>query len=221
MNLEIKQLTFGWRDTPLFNEIDVAADSGTMVLLRGENGSGKTTLLNLLAGMIPHFSRGRLHIGDVLLNGRSVAEHPPKDFFPLIAFLPSANINFYLLNTTLAEELMLIEAVLPDQGAAVRERMRCFREFFPETDALLSSSRAALSTGEMLRSLACIYFCQGAQVWLMDEPFRQGAEEEAAAWNPFFRFLQKQGAIIIASTHTLFSGDLPVWRLQNGRLIDD
>ncbi|MBN2414347.1 ABC transporter ATP-binding protein [bacterium] len=221
MNLEIRQLTFGWGETPLLEGIDLSAAGGTMALLQGENGSGKTTLLRLLAGMIPHFSRGRLYTGDVLINGSSIRGNSPKEFFPLIAFIPSKYIDFYVLNTTLAEELMLIEAVLPDSGAAVRERAALFREFFPAVDGLLSMPFTALSEADLRVCLACIYFVQGARLWLLDEPFRQPSPRGAGAWEPFFRFLRQQEAIIIASTHTRFGSGLPVWCLQGGRLYHD
>jgi len=221
MKIELKQLTFGWRQHPLFERIDAFLPGGEMVLLRGENGSGKTTLLKLMAGMIPHFSRGRCLSGDILLNGGSLVRQPPKSFFPLIAWVPSRHLDFYLLNTTLSEEILLIKTVLSGETEAVEQRRIHFQSLFPEIGALMNVPVQDLQARQKMLCLLAVYFLQGAGLWLLDEPFRFLQESDIPRLERFFGLLQKKNGIIVASTHRGFESDRPVWQLQGGRLIRD
>ena len=112
--LEIENLTFGWNEI-LLKHVHARLNSGDLVWLQGENGCGKTTLLKIMSGMIPHFSQGRVLQGDIRIKKRSLLKNPPKTFFPIIAYLPAINSEFYLLNTTLEQEMSLIRAMQPKE----------------------------------------------------------------------------------------------------------
>ena len=42
------------------SDIDLAIESGELVVLCGASGSGKSTLLRMMNGLIPHFHEGAL-----------------------------------------------------------------------------------------------------------------------------------------------------------------
>jgi len=96
--LTIENLFFAWDKQYLFENLSCQFNEMEIIQLRGENGAGKTTLLQLISGMIPHFNRGSVLKGDILLNGESVIKHSPKTFFPRIAFIPSINDSVDLLS---------------------------------------------------------------------------------------------------------------------------
>jgi ABC-type cobalamin/Fe3+-siderophores transport system ATPase subunit len=55
MILKIENLTFGWQQETLFENISNHLNQKEIVQLSGENGSGKTTLLQIISGMIEKF----------------------------------------------------------------------------------------------------------------------------------------------------------------------
>ncbi|MBN2092402.1 ATP-binding cassette domain-containing protein, partial [candidate division KSB1 bacterium] len=82
MLLSIENLTFAWLNETLFENISMKVGTGQIIVLKGENGCGKSTFLQIMAGMIPHFSRGRILKGDVLLENQSIIHSTPSAFFP-------------------------------------------------------------------------------------------------------------------------------------------
>ena len=50
--LILEGLTFGYAESPLFEDLDLDFIEGSIVLLRGKNGAGKTTLCDIVAGVL-------------------------------------------------------------------------------------------------------------------------------------------------------------------------
>ena len=50
--LLLEGLTFGYDESPLFDNLDLDFLEGSLVLLRGKNGAGKTTLCDILTGVL-------------------------------------------------------------------------------------------------------------------------------------------------------------------------
>ena len=52
MTLEIKDLSFNYRDKQVLRSINLSVKEGEMISLLGKNGAGKTTLLRLIPGFL-------------------------------------------------------------------------------------------------------------------------------------------------------------------------
>ncbi len=50
--LSVKNLTYGYKDCPVFENFSVAFDKGKIYCIVGENGAGKTTLLKCISSLI-------------------------------------------------------------------------------------------------------------------------------------------------------------------------
>ena len=50
MKLEIKNLSFSYKNKEILNNISFEVYSGTLLSILGANGAGKTTLMNCLLG---------------------------------------------------------------------------------------------------------------------------------------------------------------------------
>ena len=86
--IEIRNLSFKYplAEKQVLNNINLSIQSGEYVVISGPTGSGKTTLALCLNGIIPHLMEGDL-LGEVLVNGLKVAEHPVHEMTPLIGMV--------------------------------------------------------------------------------------------------------------------------------------
>ncbi|MHB8767286.1 MAG: ABC transporter ATP-binding protein, partial [Deferrisomatales bacterium] len=78
----LEGVAFAYGRTPVLRELTLALPAGAFTALVGPNGSGKTTLLSLLGGLLRP-GRGR-----VLLAGRPVADHRPRELARRVALVP-------------------------------------------------------------------------------------------------------------------------------------
>jgi energy-coupling factor transporter ATP-binding protein EcfA2 len=219
MLVSIRKLTFGWQDEPLFEGVHCDLREGAVVVLDGENGCGKTSLLQLIAGVVPHFSRGKRLEGDIMVDGRSVFEKPPRDFFPFTGFVPGRNIDFFLLNGNLDEESALIQSVANIRASEIERKRGELGEIFSDLDDLWSVSLADMTFYHKALSLFTIYYLQGARLFLLDEILGAVPDGQLAAWTELLQHLCRQQKGVILTTHQLKEHAFPVWRITDGRLL--
>ncbi len=101
--LELRGITFGYGDEPVLNDVSLSVDEGELVLVTGPTGSGKSTLLGIVTGLVPRFSGGTLS-GDVLLDGTSVLESPPRERAHAIGYVGQDPLAGFVTDTV-EEEL--------------------------------------------------------------------------------------------------------------------
>jgi len=89
MTLEARRLAFGYRGHPVGSGIDLALEPGRVLCLLGPNGSGKTTLMKTLLGLLP--AQG----GEILLDGRPLADWNPRERAARLAYVPQAAETFF------------------------------------------------------------------------------------------------------------------------------
>ena len=220
MLLQIENLTFGWQKEkePLFENINFHLNQKEIVQLSGENGSGKTTLLKLISGMIPHFSRGEILNGQVFINERSVLTKPPKYFFPIIAFIPSFNLDFFLLTETLAQEILLTRSVLKISEGLVRKRLDEFCNFFPSVADFMNVPLKNQEFKQKIISLTFIFYLQNARLYLLDEVLTAFSKSLVKQWYLFFNWLSSRGSAIIFVDHQHQNNTFSQWLLKDKKL---
>jgi multiple sugar transport system ATP-binding protein len=73
LSLQLTSITKSYGTTPVLKGISVDAEEGAFVVLLGPSGCGKSTLLHSIAGLYP------IDSGDIVIEGRSVADVPTRD----------------------------------------------------------------------------------------------------------------------------------------------
>ncbi len=218
--LQIKNLTFGWQKEkePLFENINCDLNQKEIVQLSGENGSGKTTLLKIITGMVPHFNRGEILKGEVFINGRSVLKQSPKAFFPIIAFIPSINLDFFLLTETLAQEMLLAGSILKISESRIKKRFDEFCNFFPVLADIMNVPLKGQEFRQKILSLTFIFYLQNTRLYLFDEVLTAHSESMIEQWYSFFNWLSSQGSAIIFIDHQHQNKTFSQWLLTDKKL---
>ena len=82
MKLEVRAVSFAYAGEAALREVSLTAKDAELIALTGPNGSGKSTLLKLIA-RVQH-----PHSGELLLDGRRLAEWSPKEYARRVGYLP-------------------------------------------------------------------------------------------------------------------------------------
>jgi len=82
IKLSLSHVSFSYIDVPVFHDIDLAIESGEMVVLLAPNGSGKTTLIKLLSGVL------RPTEGEIHLDGSSLRQLKRREVAQRVAVVP-------------------------------------------------------------------------------------------------------------------------------------
>ncbi|HET6939283.1 MAG TPA: ATP-binding cassette domain-containing protein, partial [Nocardioides sp.] len=101
--LELRDLSFWYDESTVLSAVNLSVDEGELVVVTGPTGSGKSTLLGVVNGLVPRFSGGTLR-GDVLLDGTSVLDAPPRERAHLVGYVGQDPLAGFVTDTV-EEEL--------------------------------------------------------------------------------------------------------------------
>ena len=100
--IEWRDLTFRYSPEPdalpVLHGVDLRLEEAELVLVAGRTGSGKSTLLRTVNGLVPHFSGGVLS-GDVLVDGRSIRDRPPRELADLVGYVGQDPVSTFVTET--------------------------------------------------------------------------------------------------------------------------
>ena len=152
--LEIENLSCGYGDRPVLDNVTLSVREGEAVLLAGPNGCGKSTLLKAVIGELP------LTAGSVLLGGEPLAGKSVEERVRLgIGYLRQTN-NFFP-GQTVEENLALAGMSLPKaEYAAARAAML---ELFDFLKPQLSQRAGSLSGGQRQALALAMVFLRPAR----------------------------------------------------------
>jgi iron complex transport system ATP-binding protein len=163
--LEARELTLSYGRRAAVDAVSLVIGAGECVALAGPNGSGKSTLLRGLARLM------RPATGAVLLEGRRLAQWPPRALARKLAVLPQSPQSPGDLTV---EQLVALgrhphQAFLGLPTAADRAAVA---EALAWTDLSDFATRPirALSGGERQRAWIALTLAQEPEVLLLDEP---------------------------------------------------
>jgi branched-chain amino acid transport system ATP-binding protein len=154
--LVLKDVSAGYGETVVLEEISLAVEPGQTLAVLGRNGVGKTTLLATIMG------HTRLRGGGIRFAGREIATLPPYRRTRLgIGFVPQEREIFPSL--TVAENLTVAER--PGQWTLAR-----IYEFFPSLAERRRNHGNQLSGGEQQMLAIGRALMGNPTLLLMDEP---------------------------------------------------
>jgi branched-chain amino acid transport system ATP-binding protein len=160
--IRFDNVTAGYGEFMILNDLSFAAARGKITLLLGPNGAGKSTVLKTLFGLLK-VKHGTVHLGDKNITGASA-----KDLLTQhgVAFVPQGRNLFGQLSVI--ENLELGGITLGMKTA--HERIPEVLELFPRVKERLHSAASSLSGGEQKQLEVGRALLLRPKVLLIDEP---------------------------------------------------
>lgn len=163
--LEIRGAELGYRDCRVMDDLSVTLPEGRITAIIGPNGSGKSTILHALGRIL------RPRRGTVLLDGRSIHEHPTREVARILALLPQ---DPRAPEGLTVRELVSFgrfpyrdwfDAEAPEDGRYVWEAIEAVG-----LEDLADRQVSTLSGGQRQRAWIAMALAQQTELILLDEP---------------------------------------------------
>ena len=159
--IEFDNVTAGYKDFMILNNLSFKVAKGSITLLLGPNGAGKSTVLKTLFGLL------KPREGRVLLEGVDISGFTQKALLAKgIAFVPQGRNLFGQL--TVFQNLELGGITLGTK--TTHERIPEVLDLFPRVRERLHSQASSLSGGEQKQLEAGRALLLRPKVLLIDEP---------------------------------------------------
>ncbi len=193
--LQTQGLTVRYGDAPVLEGATIAVRPGTMVAIIGPNGAGKSTLLKATLGLIPAESGTVRVFGQTFDEARARVAYVPQRASVDWDF-PVRAIDVVLMG--LYRELGLLGRVKTTHR---RRALECLARVGMQDFA--SRQIGALSGGQQQRVFLARALAQGADLYLLDEPFAGVDAATETAIVTVLKSLRDGGATVIAVHHDL------------------
>ncbi|CZQ91844.1 abc transporter [Trichococcus palustris] len=197
MSLKLENVTGGYTQVPVINNITFEVNPGELTGLIGLNGAGKSTTIKHIIGLMMPYS-GEISIDGLTL--RADTERYRRSF----SFIPETPVLYEEL--TLREHLEITAMAYNIPAAEAMEKaMRYIKEFRLEDK--LDWFPAYFSKGMKQKVMIVCSFMVDAPVYVIDEPFLGLDPLGIHSFLEMVKEKKKQGAAILMSTHVLASAE--------------
>ncbi|MDO7905696.1 metal ABC transporter ATP-binding protein [Paenibacillus sp. JX-17] len=191
----MRDVTFGYGDTPVVEQVSLDIHAGEFVGITGPNGAAKTTMIKLMLGLLKPWT-GSVQLGQAL-KGKSAVGYVPQQVASFNSGFPSK----------------VIELV----RSGCYAKLGLFRRFTPEMDRLVETSLKQvgmweyrdrrigdLSGGQKQRICLARAFAQEPDVLVLDEPATGMDKESRMGLYELLRHnVTGHGRTVIMVTHSL------------------
>ena len=184
--IEIKNLDFSYKKTPVFNNINLSFPQGAIYGLLGENGVGKTTLLKIICGL------QRPGNGTCTVDGMTSHDRLPE-MLQRIVFLP--------------DEVTLPDNATPQRYVAElapfypKFSQGSFLHLMQELEVEPDRKFKEMSFGQQKKSLIAASLSLGTEYILLDEPTNGLDIPSKSQFRSILSKRAEEESTIIISTH--------------------
>lgn len=163
-NIEFKNVTFGYGDEDILNNISFCIDSNKRNALIGLSGSGKTTIFKLLLKQYDNYS------GQILIDGHDIKEFSETSFKNTISVV---NQEPMLFNMSIKDNLLMVNQNATDEdikSACKLANIDVFIESLPNKyDEIILENNNNISVGQKQRIAIARVILKNTPIILFDE----------------------------------------------------
>lgn len=199
--IELRDIGFRYARHQVLDGVDLSLEEGELVLVSGRTGVGKSTLLGVVTGLVPRFTGGVL-TGDVLLDGRSIVDQPPRERAHLVGYVGQDPLAGFVADTV-EEELAYGMEQLGTAPETMRRRVEETLDLLGIAE-LRSRDLRTLSGGQQQRVAIGAVLTTHPRVLVLDEPtsaLDPTAAEEVLA--TITRLVHDLGLTVLLAEHRL------------------
>lgn len=165
--IELREVSFAYDEQAVLDRVDLTLDEGELILVSGRTGVGKSTLLGVLTGLVPRFTGGVLS-GDVLLDGVSIMDQPPRERAHAVGYVPQDPLAGFVTDTV-EEELAYGMEQLGTDPETMRRRVEETIDLLGIAD-LRDRALRTLSGGQQQRVAIGSVLTMHPRLLVLDEP---------------------------------------------------
>lgn len=188
MYLEFNNVTFGYDEKKVLDNVSFGLNRGEITGLIGANGVGKTTTISIIIRkLLPQK-------GEVLINGENIHQWP-QHTYP-VSYIPAEPVFYEEL--TILEHLNFVKALYPraDIDIVLLINKLDLKEHLHKVPALLSK-------GTLQKLMIAIALLRDYELLLADEPINGLDPKQIRIFKNMLKELCKQNKGILFSTHLL------------------
>lgn len=195
--LEIRDLAFSYGHKPIFHDLNLRVEKGSVFCLVGPNGCGKTTLEHCLLGFLSPAS------GSILVDGQVLSSYRRRELAAKMAYVPqnhSRTFPYRTLDVVVMGALRRRGMLGGDSKADEKLARQVMEEL--EIGHLAEVEYTTLSGGELQMVLVARALCQESNMIVLDEPTAHlDIKKSQIILQYISQFSLQQGKTILLSTH--------------------
>jgi branched-chain amino acid transport system ATP-binding protein len=190
--LEVHNLSVGYSETPVLQQVSLSLSANQIAAVVGPNGAGKSTLLKTIAGL------NQPTEGQILFEGEPVHGLPVWELVQKgIVYVPEGMSIFRDMSVL---ENLEIGAYL--NRPLISERLRLVYDLFPELKEKVTQKASTLSGGQQRMITLGRGLMAGARLLLLDDPFLGLSPIIVRKFCEAFRTIRQAGVtLFIAGQH--------------------
>ena len=213
--IELKNISFGYEDNQVINDLSLAIDSGTSIALVGESGSGKSTIIKLLIGLI------KPDDGKVLVDGIDLGKVSLNSYYDHVSYVSQ---EVPIFDGTLRENLVFDKNVSDEEIIEVL-KLVSLEQFYLKLqnglDTELGEKGIKLSGGEKQRVALARLFFEDTKIIILDEATSALDNiTEKKVMNSIFEKLSNRTVIMIAHRLESIKDVDEVLVLKDGEIVE-
>lgn len=216
-NFEFKNVSFGYNDKLVLNEMSFKIESGKTIGFVGKSGSGKTTIFNLLCKLY------NINSGEILIDNNNINDLDEKSIRGNITIISQ---NPYIFNMSIKDNLKLIKNNVTDEEIKEACMLACLDDYIEtlpnKYDTIVGEGGVNLSGGQRQRLAIARALIQNTKIILFDEATSALDNETQAKIQTAIDNLKGNYTIIIIAHRlsTIVNCD-KIFILEEGKISDE